>query len=340
MNYFPQRPDNSNPGDLPDAPEPVVPVGYQRPQLNTSRSGGSIHLFQLWGINVFLHWSWLLVAVFMVQLRVPNYTSMIWPVLEYLTLFLIVLMHEFGHALACRSVGGTAERIVLWPLGGVAFVSPPPRAGPLLWSIVAGPLVNVLLVPVTVGLHLATRTVPGDVQQFFYMMALINAVLLVFNLLPIYPLDGGQILRALLWFVIGRARSLLVAAVIGLLGAASVIVLALWRGDLWLGLIAVFGGLQSWNGFKQATALQRMLGGARHQEYACPHCHEHPPAGTFWQCDRCGHAIDAFEVMGFCPICGQRSNQTPCPTCGIVSPPQAWLGDAQEVETPAVSRYR
>jgi Zn-dependent protease len=58
------------------------------------------------------------------------------------------LFHEFGHALACRQVGGQADLIVLWPLGGVAYVSPPPRPGALLWRIAAGPLVNVLLVPV------------------------------------------------------------------------------------------------------------------------------------------------------------------------------------------------
>ena len=57
-------------------------------------------------------------------------------------------MHEFGHALACRQVGGKANQIMLWPLGGVAYVSPPQRPGAMLWSIAAGPLVNVVLVPV------------------------------------------------------------------------------------------------------------------------------------------------------------------------------------------------
>src|SRR5205823_4575722 len=68
--------------------------------------------------------------------------------LEYVSVFVIVLMHEFGHALACRQVGGIANRIVLWPLGGIAFVDPPRRPGAYLWSIAAGPLVNVILLPV------------------------------------------------------------------------------------------------------------------------------------------------------------------------------------------------
>src|SRR6476659_7321383 len=100
-----------------------------------SASNGSFRLFHLAGITVYLHWTWFLVAYFQIQNPVNHYESTIWNVLEYLTLFGIVLLHEFGHALACRSVGGRAERIVLWPLGGIAFVSPPPRPGPVLWSI-------------------------------------------------------------------------------------------------------------------------------------------------------------------------------------------------------------
>ena len=109
---------------------------------------GSIHLFRFHGIDVYLHWSWFLVAVYMISYRVHQYSSFIWGIMEYVTLFCIVLMHEFGHSLACRSVGGRADQIVLWPLGGVAYVDPPQRAGATLWSIAAGPLVNVCLFPV------------------------------------------------------------------------------------------------------------------------------------------------------------------------------------------------
>src|ERR1039457_5671476 len=108
---------------------------------------GSIRLFRFAGIDVYLNWLWFLAAVYLVQLTMKNYTSMLWPVLECLALFLIVLLHEFGHALACRQVGGQANLIVLWPLGGVAYVTPPLRPGAVLWSIAAGPLVNVVLTP-------------------------------------------------------------------------------------------------------------------------------------------------------------------------------------------------
>src|SRR5690606_36179150 len=127
------------------------------------------------------------------------------------------------HALACRSVGGRADHIILWPLGGIAFVQPPQRAGAVLWSIAAGPLVNVVLVPVIYGAMLlvdlfagaAPAAVVQDAETFALYLFVINLGLLVFNILPIYPLDGGQILQAILWFFIGRVKSLTVTAGLG-----------------------------------------------------------------------------------------------------------------------------
>ena len=117
-----------------------------------SFQNGSVRLFRFAGIDLFLHWSWFVVAAYEINGRTGAYSSLTWNVLEYLSLFLIVMLHEFGHALACRQVGGNASRIVLWPLGGVAYVDPPPRPGATLWSIAAGPLVNVALVPILTGL--------------------------------------------------------------------------------------------------------------------------------------------------------------------------------------------
>ena len=67
---------------------------------------GSFRIFSFNGIQVFLHWSWFLWAVYETRGGVARYSSNTWNVLEFLALFLIVLMHEFGHALACRQVGG------------------------------------------------------------------------------------------------------------------------------------------------------------------------------------------------------------------------------------------
>lgn len=100
----------------------------------------SIRLFRLAGVEVSLHWSWFLVAFYQIRRGSGRYNSILWNVLEYLALFLIVLTHEFGHAMACRKVGGNADHILLWPFGGVAYVNPPQRPGAMLWSIAAGPL--------------------------------------------------------------------------------------------------------------------------------------------------------------------------------------------------------
>ena len=124
----------------------------------TSLRQGSLHLFRFAGVDVFLHWSWFLVAAIEIEGRAKSYSSITWNLCEYLALFLIVLVHEYGHALACRQVGGTANRIVLWPLGGVAYVNPPQRPGATLWSIAAGPLVNVGFLIVLSLLGVLNRT--------------------------------------------------------------------------------------------------------------------------------------------------------------------------------------
>jgi Zn-dependent protease len=314
-----------------------------RPSLS-----GGIRLFRLFGITVFLHWSWLVVAYIEINRRSGHYSSLGWNVLEYVTLFAIVLMHEFGHSLACKSVGGQADRIMLWPLGGVAFVRPPERPGAVLWSIVAGPLVNVALLPVTLALWwlLESRPgVPADLVKYAYTILWINAVILVFNLLPIYPLDGGQILRSLLWFVIGRARSLTVAAAVGVAGALGVLVLAVWTQNVWYIVLALFGLLMSWNGLKQGRALgalasaPRRAGGAREVASVsagprCPNCGAPPPVGAWWRC-ACGQTLDPFESPA-CPRCGRDVQQAACPDCGTAHPLAAWYPDPSMMPRPSL----
>jgi Zn-dependent protease len=295
---------------------------------------GSIHLFRFRGIDVFLHWSWFLVAVYEIQSRAGRYTSITWNVLEYLSLFLIVMLHEFGHALACRQVGGRADQIVLWPLGGVAYVDPPPRPGATLWSIAAGPLVNVALIPV---LWVATTTMSRsagmaapapDLYQLLLALAWINTRLLVFNILPVYPLDGGQIFRSLLWFLMGRARSLMVATVLGLIGVAGFFVLAIWAQSVWYGAIAVFMLMNCWGGLQHARALLRFAKEPRRDGFQCPSCNTAPPLGEFWKCGQCGQAFDTFQTHAVCPHCGAQFAQTKCLDCGRSHPMSEWMVSA------------
>lgn len=225
---------------------------------------GSIRLFRLLGVDVFLHWSWFAVAIYTLSSRAEQYASPFWNIAEYLSLFAIVLMHEFGHSLACRQTGGVSDQIVLWPLGGVAYVQAPQRPGAQLWSIAAGPLVNVVLLPLLYGtMWLLERQGFGETQpdlmEWLFTVNLMNFVLLVFNLLPIYPTDGGQILRALLWFGMGPINSLLIATSVGFVGGAALIGVGLWLGRTWTMIVAAFLLLNCWRAFRLARAWRAQL---------------------------------------------------------------------------------
>lgn len=300
---------------------------------------GSFRLFKLFGIEVFLHPTWFLIVLYAIIFRKGLYSSLFWNVLEILTLFAIVLMHEFGHALACRSVGGQANQIVLWPLGGVAYVAPPQRPGAQLWSIVAGPLVNVALFPIFSVIFLLANsagwndTIP-NVYKFIGSIWAINLGLLIFNLLPIYPLDGGQILRSLLWFLMGRAHSLMVATVIGFIGAAGLAVLAILmslyfpKNGIWLGLLCALILLNCFQGFLYARELLRIGDAPRRGGYLCPNCKMAPPAGDFWTCGRCRKKFDPFTTQLTCPHCGTVYSRMACLECGAVNSPEAWISGA------------
>jgi len=290
---------------------------------------GAFRLFQAFDITVWLHWSWFIALAYGFEQRQGIYRSQGWIFAEVVGMFLIVLLHEFGHSLACKQTGGHADEIVLWPLGGVAYVRPPNRPGAVLWSIAAGPLVNVVLVPVLFGVCFVVGRIDlyhndPDLLHFLSRLAKINLVILIFNLLPIYPLDGGQILRSLLWFVIGAVRSLYAVVVIGFIGAIGMGLLALKSGDVWFGLIALFAASRCWAGFKQAKVLGKIEAMPRHAGFKCPSCGELPFQGEFWTCNRCLKPFDAFACGARCPQCDQEFPTTTCPSCRASAPLVAW----------------
>jgi Zn-dependent protease len=299
---------------------------------------GSFRLFRVAGIDVFLHWSWFLAAWYILSTRNHVYSSWTWNAAEYVGLFLMVLIHEFGHVLACRQVGGVSSEIVLWPLGGVALARPPARPGAELWTIAAGPLVNVVLWPVLMvaawacsASGLAAR-VP-DLQRLIVMLWWINQWLLIFNVLPIYPLDGGQILRSLLWFQIGRARSLHLACSIGLIGITVFGVYRLVdRPDAWLWtvMLALFLGSQCLAGFKQARALVALEGLPRHTGFKCPSCQQAPPGGPIWLCPNCTQRFDPFSTDAACPHCQAMLASIACLHCGAESAFDRWRTGARQ----------
>jgi Zn-dependent protease len=234
---------------------------------------GALPIFRLAGVRVYLHFTWFIVAALEVTRFAHRYHNPIWAALEYCALFGVVLLHEFGHALACRQTGGQADTIVLWPLGGIAFVKPPARPGAYLWSIAAGPLVNVVLFPLftlfaflLIKLH--WKTGHPDFYQFVLTVWFMNAVLLFFNLIPVYPLDGGQILRGLLWLKVGPIRSLKAASIIGFGGAILFALWAIASRSIWLGILAFFIFAQAQAGWRAAQNLAIELEDAARREAA------------------------------------------------------------------------
>ncbi len=296
---------------------------------------GAIPLGSIAGIKLYLHWSWFLVAAIEIQSRSGSYSSIAWNILEYLAIFAIVLMHEFGHALACRQVGGEAKQIILWPLGGIAYVNPPQRPGATLWSIVAGPLVNVALIPILwCGLHFGGAagwedSIP-NVYAFIGAVFWINAVILAFNLLPVYPLDGGKILWALLWFFLGRSRSLLVATLIGFPGIVGYVCLSLWLGAPWAIVMAIFMAVNCWSSFKYARAQMQFDKLPRRNGFACPSCRKAPPIGAFWRCGRCQQGFDTFQTGAACPNCGAAYPTTVCVDCHRGYPMGEWVKGGEQ----------
>jgi len=135
-----------------------------------------------------------------------------------------ILFHEFGHVVAARMTGGAADEILLWPLGGLAFTQPADSLRSRLLTPAAGPLVNLVLCGLTLKAVLDSPytseafhplKVPGVdfsgelLSDVLVLIFAANWILLLFNLLPVYPLDGGQILQTLLTARFGNQNGII-----------------------------------------------------------------------------------------------------------------------------------
>lgn len=170
----------------------------------------SITLGRIAGIRVGIHWSWLVVfglitwslatAVFPDQnpgLSDGTYWAM--AVAAAVLFFTSLLLHELGHAFQARREGMEIDGITLWLFGGVAqFRGSFPSAGAEFRIAIAGPLVSLVIGAGFVGLAVAIRGVE-ELDGIAAWLGYINLALLVFNLLPALPLDGGRVLRSALW---------------------------------------------------------------------------------------------------------------------------------------------
>jgi Zn-dependent protease len=184
-------------------------------------------------ITVIIHWTFVLYAANELFLNRDDQWPLWFDAMWLGLLFATVLVHEFGHALSCRAVGGEAHQIILWPLGGIAFVNPPMNPTAWLITTACGPLVNAIFWP---GFWLINRYWGEPVQHGLigsyvavgcYIMEIINKGLLLFNLIPAYPMDGGRLLQEILWFIVGYPRSLQIAGMVGTVAGIGFVVLGL-----------------------------------------------------------------------------------------------------------------
>ncbi len=229
----------------------------------------SIHLGRMLGIDVFLHVTFLLllgVIAITHWLAHGSLAAVISGVGFFVALFACVLLHEYGHALAARRFGIATRDITLLPIGGVARLERMPDK-PLqeLWVALAGPAVNVVIAAaLAVGLALRGTWEPLSALSttgggFIERLLAVNVFLVLFNMIPAFPMDGGRVLRALLALRLEYARATRIAATIGQALAIVFGLVGLFSNPFLL-LIAVF----VWFGATQeaaATDMKAAIGG-------------------------------------------------------------------------------
>jgi Zn-dependent protease len=185
----------------------------------------SLKLGKLLGIDIYLHFTFLLLLAFLgfsYWQATQNVAATLQGVAFIVALFGCVVLHELGHALMARRYGIKTRDITLLPIGGIARLEQMPEK-PMqeLWVALAGPAVNVAIAAVLfVGLaatggltSLEGISVTGG--SFWQRLMGLNIFLVAFNLLPAFPMDGGRVLRALLFTRLGRRRATAIAANVG-----------------------------------------------------------------------------------------------------------------------------
>jgi Zn-dependent protease/CBS domain-containing protein len=208
------------------------------------------------GIDIRVHVTFLLIVLWGAsQFSRYGITGMLFGVALILLLFLCVTLHELGHSVVAQKFGVGVRQIVLLPIGGVAMMQRIPRnPWQELWIALAGPVVNVVIAgAIALGLFLRSQltgvtfrellTLGGEgpsIGLMFRWLLSANIALVVFNMIPAFPLDGGRVFRALLAMKLPYARATAVASGVGQVLALLLGTYGLMTHQLLLALVAVF----------------------------------------------------------------------------------------------------
>jgi len=231
----------------------------------TARIAGTVSFLNLFGVPIRLHFTFLLLLVFLVFIGVGEKQSGPQTAVYVGAIFLSVMLHEVAHALVARRFGIRTLEIIMFPIGGVSRLERLPKATQELWVALAGPVLNLALgVALLASQHnfipLETLREPTD-ANLMERIALGNLLIGLFNLLPAYPMDGGRILRAIVSRYRPEEVATQVAAGTGKTLAIGMLLFGLLSSNFFLVFISLFvylGALQ-----EGAAARGRLLTGGR-----------------------------------------------------------------------------
>ena len=229
----------------------------------------SWRIARLWDIDVYVHATFLLIIAWVAYsywIQFQTLNAVLGGILFIVALFACVVLHEYGHALMARRFGVKTRDITLCPIGGVARLERIPEK-PIeeLWVAIAGPAVNIMVAILLALYLLATGAgIPSSIFStttggFLPRLLAVNLLLVAFNLIPAFPMDGGRVLRAILAMRMDHLRATQIAATIGQ-GLAFLFGLFGLFGNPALLFIAFF----VWIGAEQEASMARIkhsLGG-------------------------------------------------------------------------------